>query len=33
MRKDVREGGVDAFPDVLNLLDTGGNHGKLVLRV
>jgi NADPH-dependent curcumin reductase CurA len=33
MREDVREGGVDAFPDVLNLLYTGGNHGKLVLKV
>jgi NADPH-dependent curcumin reductase len=33
IREDVREGGVDAFPDVLNLLYTGGNHGKLVLKV
>jgi hypothetical protein len=33
MREDVREGGVDAFPDVLNLLYTGGNNGKLVLKV
>ena len=33
MREDVREGGVEAFPDVLNLLYTGGNQGKLVLRV
>jgi len=33
MREDVREGGVDAFPDVLNLLYTGGNQGKLVLQV
>ena len=32
MREDVREGGVDAFPDVLNELYTGGNFGKLVLR-
>jgi NADPH-dependent curcumin reductase CurA len=32
MREDVREGGVDAYVDVLNLLFTGGNHGKLVLR-
>ncbi len=32
MREDVREGGVDAFPDVLNLLYTGGNNGKLVLK-
>ena len=31
--EDVREGGVDAFPDVLNLLYTGGNMGKLVLKV
>ena len=29
----MREGGVDAFPDVLNLLYTGGNFGKLVLKV
>ena len=33
IREDVREGCVDAFPDVLNLLYTGGNHGKLVLKV
>ena len=33
MREDVREGGLDAFPDVLNLLYTGGNRGKLVLKV
>jgi len=32
MREDVREGGVDAFADVLNLLYTGGNNGKLVLK-
>jgi NADPH-dependent curcumin reductase CurA len=33
LREDVRQGGVDAFPDVLNLLYTGGNNGKLVLEV
>ena len=33
IREDVREGGIDAFPDVLNLLYTGGNQGKLVLKV
>jgi hypothetical protein len=33
IREDVREGGLDAFPDVLNLLYTGGNLGKLVLKV
>jgi NADPH-dependent curcumin reductase CurA len=33
IREDVRTGGIDAFPDVLNLLYTGGNFGKLVLRV
>lgn len=33
IREDVREGGLDAFPDVLNLLYTGGNQGKLVLKV
>ena len=29
--EDIRTGGVDAFADVLNLLYTGGNFGKLVL--
>jgi NADPH-dependent curcumin reductase CurA len=33
LREDVREGGVDAFPEVLNLLYTGGNFGKLVLKL
>ncbi len=33
MREDVRDGGLDAFPDVLNELYTGGNDGKLVLRL
>ena len=33
LRQDVREGGIDAFPDVLNLLYTGGNFGKLVLKL
>lgn len=33
MREDVREGGIDVFPDVLNLLYTGGNFGKLVLKL
>ena len=33
LREDIRDGGVDAYPDVLNLLYTGGNFGKLVLRV
>jgi len=33
IREDVREGGLDAFADVLNLLYTGGNRGKLVLKV
>ena len=32
IREDIRDGGVDAFPDVVNLLYTGGNNGKLVLR-
>ncbi len=32
-RQDVRDGGLEAFPDVLNLLYTGGNFGKLVLRL
>jgi NADPH-dependent curcumin reductase CurA len=33
IREDVRDGGVDAFVDTLNLLYTGGNFGKLVLKV
>jgi NADPH-dependent curcumin reductase CurA len=33
LREDVREGGISAFVDTLNLLYTGGNNGKLVLRV
>jgi NADPH-dependent curcumin reductase CurA len=33
IREDVREGGLEAFPEVLNLLYTGGNQGKLVLKV
>lgn len=32
-REDVRDGGIDAFPETLNLLYTGGNFGKLSLRV
>ncbi len=31
--EDIRQGGVDAYPDVLNLLYTGGNQGKLILEV
>ncbi len=33
IREDVRTGGLDAFTDTLNLLYTGGNNGKLVLKV
>jgi len=33
LREDVRDGGIEAYPEVLNLLYTGGNFGKLVLRV
>lgn len=33
IREDVRDGGVDAFVDVANLLFSGGNNGKLVLKV
>jgi NADPH-dependent curcumin reductase CurA len=33
LREDVRNGGIEAYPDVLNLLYTSGNFGKLVLRV
>lgn len=32
-REDVRTGGLDAFPDMLGLLYTGGNFGKLVLKI
>jgi NADPH-dependent curcumin reductase CurA len=32
-REDVVEGGIAAFPDTLNLLFSGGNFGKLVLKV
>ena len=33
MREDVRDGGIEAIPEVLNLLYTGGNLGKLVLKL
>lgn len=33
IREDVRDGGIDAYPDVLNMLFTGENQGKLVLKV
>ncbi len=33
MVEDVRDGGVDAYPDVLNELFSGGNKGKLVLKI
>ncbi len=33
IREDVRTGGIDAYPSVLNQLFTGGNNGKLVLKV
>jgi NADPH-dependent curcumin reductase len=33
LREDVRTGGIPAFLDTLNLLYTGGNNGKLVLKV
>lgn len=33
LREDIREGGLDAFPETLQLLYTGGNFGKLVLKV
>ncbi len=33
MREDIRSGGIDAYPEVLNLLYTSGNFGKLVLKV
>ena len=31
--EDVREGGVDAFVDTLNVLFSGENMGKLVLKI
>jgi NADPH-dependent curcumin reductase CurA len=33
LREDVRTGGLSAFAETLNLLYTGGNNGKLVLKV
>lgn len=32
-RQDVREGGIDAYVDTLNLLFSGANNGKLVLKI
>ncbi|MEM7427242.1 MAG: NADP-dependent oxidoreductase [Pseudomonadota bacterium] len=32
-RQDVRDGGIDAYPETLNLLFSGQNNGKLVLKV
>ena len=33
LREDVRDGGVDAFPEMLNRLYSGEKLGKLVLRL
>jgi NADPH-dependent curcumin reductase len=33
LREDVRDGGLDAFPTVLRQLYSGGNFGKLVLKL
>ncbi|MEO1719348.1 MAG: NADP-dependent oxidoreductase [Pseudomonadota bacterium] len=33
IREDVREGGIDAFVEVANNLFSGGNDGKLVLKL
>ncbi|MGE0765985.1 MAG: NADP-dependent oxidoreductase [Hyphomicrobiaceae bacterium] len=33
MREDVREGGLGAFVETLGLLYSGGNNGKLVLKI
>lgn len=33
LREDIRKGGLDAFPETLNLLYSGGNNGKLLLEV
>jgi NADPH-dependent curcumin reductase CurA len=32
-REDIRPGGVDAFPETLAELFTGGNTGRLMLRL
>ncbi len=32
-REDIVEGGVEKFPEALNMLFSGGNFGKLVLKV
>jgi NADPH-dependent curcumin reductase CurA len=32
-KEDVREGGLEAFPEVLKMLYTGENFGKLILKV
>jgi hypothetical protein len=33
LAEDVREGGIDAYPETLNMLYSGENQAKLVLRV
>jgi len=33
LAEDVREGGVDAYPETLNMLYSGENQAKLVLRI
>ena len=33
LREDIRDAGVDGFVDTLNLLYSGGNEGKLVLKL
>jgi NADPH-dependent curcumin reductase CurA len=33
LREDVRDDGLEAFPTVLRQLYTGGNFGKLVLKL
>ena len=33
LREDIRDAGVDGFVETLNLLYTGGNDGKLVLKL
>ena len=33
IREDVREGGLEAFAATLALLYTGGNNGKLILKL
>jgi NADPH-dependent curcumin reductase CurA len=33
VREDFREGGIETFIDTVNLLFTGGNTGKLMMKI